>query len=122
MVKKISPFAKLRGDLDIGLPDDTGDEAYLAALQDGLEQTLAIEPDLVYFLAGADVHKNDRLGRLALTKAGIAARDRLVLQMCWERNIPVVVTMAGGYGRDINETVAIQLQTVQITAEFAEKY
>lgn len=117
--EKNFPFRKIAGDLDIGLPDGTGDDAYLTALQAGLKQTLATEPDIVYFLAGADVHKNDRLGRLALTKEGIAARDRLVLQMCRDRDMPVVVTMAGGYGRDIHETVAIQLQTVTIAAKFA---
>lgn len=115
--EKNFPFRKIPGDLDIGLPDGTEDDDYLAALQTGLEQTLAVEPEIVYFLAGADVHENDKLGRLALSKAGIAARDRLVLQMCRTRQIPVVVTMAGGYGRDIHETVAIQLQTVQIAAE-----
>lgn len=113
------PFRKIPGDLDIGLPDGTGDEAYLAALADGLAQVTAVAPKLVYFLAGADVHANDRLGRLALTKDGIAARDQLVLHTFRRRDIPVVVTMAGGYGRDIHETVAIQLQTVQIAASFA---
>lgn len=113
------PFRKIPGDLDIGLPDGTGDEAYLAAVAQGLEQVLAFHPEIIYFLAGADVHHHDRLGRLALTKAGIAARDRLVLQRCLENKIPVVVTMSGGYGRDIRETVAIQLQTVRIAAEFS---
>jgi acetoin utilization deacetylase AcuC-like enzyme len=108
------PFRKILGDLDIGLPDGTGDAEYLTALRDGLETTLATRPEIAYFLAGADVHKNDRLGKLALTKEGIAARDRLVLQTCRERGIAVVVTMAGGYGRDLHETVAIQPQTVQI--------
>ncbi|MCL4266425.1 MAG: histone deacetylase [Anaerolineae bacterium] len=112
------PFRKIPGDLDIGLPDGTGDEAYLSALQGGLETTLATKPDIAYFLAGADVHVNDRLGKLALSTAGIAARDRLVLQSCRSRGIPVVVTMAGGYGRDIHETVAIQLQTVWLCRDW----
>ncbi len=111
------PFRKIPGDLDIGLPDGTGDQEYLAALQDGLERALATKPDMAFFLAGADVHHDDRLGKLALTRAGIAARDRLVLQTCRRQGIPVVVTMAGGYGRDIHETVAIQLQTVKLCAE-----
>ncbi len=114
------PFRKIPGDLDIGLPDGTGDDDYLAALQEGLVQALVRQPGLAYFLAGADVHKNDRLGRLALTKAGIAARDQLVLQACQARGIPVVVTMAGGYGRDIHQTVAIQLQTVQLCQALSE--
>lgn len=116
--EKNFPFRKINGDLDIGLPDGTNDEAYLSALQNGLETALAVKPDMAYFLAGADVHKNDRLGRLGLTKEGIGARDRLVLQSCRERGIPVVVTMAGGYGRDIHETVAIQLQTVRLCRDW----
>lgn len=111
------PFRKIPGDLDIGLLNGTGDEEYLVALRGGLETALAVKPHIAYFLAGADVHKNDRLGKLALSKEGIAARDQLVLQSCRRRGIPVVVTMAGGYGRDIHETVAIQLQTIQLCHE-----
>ncbi len=70
--------------------------------------------DLVVYLAGADVYEHDRLGRLALTKAGIEARDRLVLELCRQEKLPVAVTMVGGYGRDITETVGIQAQTVHI--------
>lgn len=109
------PYRKIPGDLDIGLPDKTGDEDYLAALRIGLESALArSRPDLVVYLAGADVYKRDRLGRLALTKVGIGARDRLVFTRCRQANVPVAVTMAGGYGIDIHETVDIQFQTVQI--------
>lgn len=114
--EKNFPFRKFPGDLDIGLPDGTGDAAYLAALQTGLAQVLAFAPEVVFFLAGADVHKNDKLGRLALTSEGIKQRDHLVLQTFAAQNIPVVVTMAGGYGRNIHETVAIQLQTIRIAA------
>lgn len=120
--QKNFPFRKIPGDLDIGLPDGTGDEAYLAALGPAVAQTLdRSQPDLVIFLAGADVHEHDRLGRLGLTKAGIGDRDRLVLERCRQAGIPVAVTMAGGYGRDIHETVAIQLQTLQIAVSFADK-
>jgi acetoin utilization deacetylase AcuC-like enzyme len=112
------PFRKVPGDLDIGLPDDTGDGPYLAALAQGVEQTLGqSQPDLVIYLAGADVYEGDRLGRLCLTKAGIGARDRLVLSSCRDAGVPVAVTMAGGYGRSIEDTVAIQLQTIQIAAD-----
>lgn len=117
--EKNFPFNKIPSDLDIGLPDDTDDEAYLSALSQGVEQTLAqAQPYLVIYLAGADVFAGDRLGRLCLTKEGIAARDRLVLAQCREVGLPVAVTMAGGYGSSIEETVAIQLQTIQIAAEF----
>ena len=117
--EKNFPFHKVPSDLDIGLPDDTEDEAYLAALAEGIKETLSrSQPDLIIYLAGADVFAGDRLGRLCLTKAGIGARDRLVLSSCREAGVPVAVTMAGGYGRSVQETVAIQLQTIQITGEF----
>ena len=113
--EKNFPYRKIPSDLDIALPDKTGDEAYLAALGTGLESALTLaRPELIVYLAGADVYERDRLGRLALTKAGIGARDRLVLTRCRQANVPVAVTMAGGYGIDIHETVDIQLQTVQI--------
>lgn len=119
--EKNFPFRKVPGDLDIGLPDDTGDDDYLAALAGGVAQTLArSQPDLVIYLAGADVFAGDRLGRLSLTQAGIGARDQLVLGRCREAGVPIAVTMAGGYGRSIHDTVAIQLQTVQTAAAFWE--
>ncbi|PID85416.1 MAG: histone deacetylase [Chloroflexi bacterium] len=115
--EKNFPFHKIPSNLDIALPDDIEDEAYLRALQPGIEQTLAqAKPELVIYLAGADVFAGDRLGRLCLTKEGIGKRDRLALAHCWEAGVSVAVTMAGGYGRSIHETVAIQLQTVQIAA------
>lgn len=120
--QKNFPFRKTPGDLDIGLDDNTGDEAYLAALQPGLQRALALaRADLAIYLSGADPHINDRLGRLSLTKAGLAARDRLVLSRCRQANLPVAVLMAGGYGKQVEETVAIYLQTLQIAAEFATK-
>jgi acetoin utilization deacetylase AcuC-like enzyme len=111
--EKNFPYRKIPSDLDISLPDNTGDATYLAALRTGLEKALArARADLVVYLAGADVYRHDRLGRLALTKAGIQSRDQLVLEMCRQANVPVAVTMAGGYGRVIEETVDIQFQTV----------
>lgn len=116
--EKNFPYRKIPSDLDINLPDNTGDDAYLASLRAGLDQALAeAQAELVVYLAGADVYERDRLGRLALTKGGIAARDRLVLNICRRANLPVAVTMAGGYGIDIHETVDIQFQTVQIALE-----
>ena len=116
--EKNFPFRKIPGDLDIGLPDYTGDDAYLAALEPALRTAVTrARADLVIDLAGADVHEQDRLGRLCLTKAGVGARDRLVLGLCRAAGLPVAVTMAGGYGRSLPETVAVQLQTIQITAQ-----
>ncbi len=114
------PFHKERSDLDIALPTDTGDEAYLAALDDGLAEAIErSRADLAIYLAGADAHENDRLGKLKLTKAGIGARDRMVFAACYAAGLPVAVTMAGGYGRDIAVTVDVQFQTVVLAAELA---
>lgn len=106
------PFRKERSDLDVELPDGCGDDEYLAALQQAL-QTLQqrFEPDLALYLAGADPHEGDRLGRLALTDRGMQARDQRVFDWLWQRRVPVAMVMAGGYGRDIATTVRVQRQT-----------
>ncbi|HEX6361435.1 MAG TPA: histone deacetylase, partial [Albitalea sp.] len=110
------PFRKVAGDIDIDLPDRCGDAAYLDALDAALASLWArhgaTPPGLVFYLAGADPHENDRLGRLALTAAGLAERDRRVLAACRSRGVPLALTMAGGYGRDIHATVAIHLRTL----------
>lgn len=116
--EKNFPFRKEPSDLDIALTDGACDEVYLAALDKGLTETfMRTQPDLIIYLAGADPHKDDTLGRLALTSDGLATRDRLVLTACRERGIPVAITMAGGYGKRIEDTVAIHLQTIQIAME-----
>lgn len=108
------PLRKERSDLDIELPDRTGDQAYLDAVEVGLAQAIeASRAELAIFLAGADPHENDRLGRLAVTMNGLAERDRLVFEALRTKGIPVVLTMAGGYGKDVNETVAIQWASVR---------
>lgn len=107
------PFRKQQSDLDIALPDATGDTAYLDALEWGVRQVFAIaRPDLVIYLAGADPYYDDRLGRLSLTKAGLAERDRLVFSYCRAAGVPVAVTMAGGYARQISDTVDIHTHTI----------
>ena len=107
------PFAKEAGDLDIELADGTGDEEYLRSLERGLEETLArSRPQLAIYLAGADPFEGDRLGRLKLTKAGLARRDELVFERLLAGRIPVAIAMAGGYGRDIDDTVAIHAATI----------
>lgn len=107
------PFQKEPGDLDIPLPDGTGDEAYLAALEPGLCHALErAQAGLAIYLAGADPFHGDRLGRLALTKAGLLARDRMVLSMCKTAGIPVAVVMAGGYAPAIEDIVDIHFQTI----------
>ncbi|WP_448336433.1 histone deacetylase family protein [Chloroflexus aurantiacus] len=111
------PFRKQQSDLDIALPDATGDTAYLDALEWGVRQVFAIaRPDLVIYLAGADPYYDDRLGRLSLTKAGLAERDRLVFSYCRAAGVPVAVTMAGGYARQISDTVDIHTHTIAAAA------
>lgn len=115
--EKNFPFRKYPSDLDVGLPDGAADETYLGALDVSLDAAFpAARPDLVLYLAGADPFVGDRLGRLALTKAGLAARDQLVLDRCRAAGVPVVILMAGGYGRDINDTVDIYHQTIALAA------
>ena len=114
------PFHKVAGTLDVELPDGTGDERYLAELHRALPGVLAAsEPDLVIYIAGADPHEGDQLGRLSLTFDGLARRDAFVLHSCREVGIPVAITIGGGYGRRIEDTVAAHLRTVKVAAEVA---
>jgi acetoin utilization deacetylase AcuC-like enzyme len=112
------PYRKSVGDLDVALPDGTGDAAYLAALEPRLRELLdGFRPDLVCYLAGADPLHSDRLGRLALSHAGLLARDRRVLELCAERCLPVVVTLGGGYAVPPEDTIAVHLNTVRALLE-----
>ena len=114
------PFHKVAGTLDIELADGTSDERYLAELNAALPRVLADSaPDLVVYIAGADPHEGDALGRLALTFDGLARRDAFVLESCREVGIPVAITIGGGYGRRIEDTVAAHLRTVRIAASLA---
>lgn len=114
------PFQKVPGRLDVELADGTGDEEYLDILSRSLPSVLAESaPDLAIYLAGADPHEGDSLGRLALTFRGLARRDSMVLESCRAVGIPVAVTIAGGYGRDIATTVQVHVNTVQVVAGFA---
>lgn len=116
------PFTKAVSDLDVALPDGTQDDAYLAALEQALsDMFVRFAPQLIIYLAGADVYEGDRLGRLKLSKNGLAARDHLVMQAAYERRLPVAIAMAGGYAREIAETVAMHLQTVSIAAAYCAK-
>lgn len=114
------PFRKVAGDLDIELADRTGDDAYLALLAEALPRVIdAAHPDLVIYLAGADPHERDRLGRLSLTFDGLARRDSMVLDQCREVGIPVAVTIAGGYGNPIDDTVQVHVTTTAIAARYS---
>ncbi|MDQ0140047.1 histone deacetylase family protein [Cupriavidus necator] len=121
--EKNYPFRKEASDLDVGLPDGCDDEAYAQALQAALDTLFSrFEPDLLIYLAGADPHEGDRLGRLKLTMAGLARRDRLVFDAAQARRLPVAVTMAGGYGNQIEDTVAVHAQTVRLAAQYHGRY
>jgi acetoin utilization deacetylase AcuC-like enzyme len=111
------PFRKVPSDLDVDLPDGCTDAAYLEALDVALatlwRRHCSAAPGLVFYVAGADAHEGDRLGRLKLSAAGLAERDRRVFSACRERGIAVAVSMAGGYGHNIDDTVSVHLRTLQ---------
>ncbi len=100
------PRIKRTSDLDVALPDDTEDDAYLEILRSYLPRLLDdVRPDLVFYDAGVDPHRDDRFGKLALTDAGLAARDRYVLESCRATETPVAAVIGGGYDRDLARLV-----------------
>jgi acetoin utilization deacetylase AcuC-like enzyme len=110
--EKNFPFRKVPSDLDVGLPDGCTDGPYLEALGRALiEMSERFKPDFLIYLAGADAHEGDRLGRLKLTEAGMAARDQKVFDWALASNIPMIICMGGGYGHDLRSTVAVQMNT-----------
>jgi acetoin utilization deacetylase AcuC-like enzyme len=120
--EKNFPFRKEEGDLDVGLPDGTGDAVYLEALQAALGAAARrFDAQVMFFLAGADPHENDRLGRLNLTTEGLRTRDELVFKHAEALGIPVAVSMAGGYGRDVEETVAIHCNSIKAALLWQER-
>jgi acetoin utilization deacetylase AcuC-like enzyme len=107
------PSWKPRGSLDIGLPDGTGDETFLDDLREALPAVLASHPQCVFYLAGADPYEDDQLGGLALTQGGLRARDRMVIDASRAAEVPLVITLAGGYARRVEDTVAIHVATIE---------
>nr|WP_216862262.1 histone deacetylase [Polynucleobacter sp. 15G-AUS-farblos] len=117
------PFQKEVSDLDFGLADECEDQTYLKALENCLDQLdRRFRPDSLIFLAGADPHEGDRLGRLKISSAGMRLRDETVLQYALNRNLPIALSMAGGYGKEIESTVQIHFQTIKTALEFQNKY
>lgn len=113
------PFRKESSDLDVGLPDDCDDRAYAKALDEALDTLFSrFTPDLLIYLAGADPHEGDRLGRLKLSTKGLAHRDSMVFDAAFERRLPVAVAMGGGYGNRIEDTVAVHAQTVALASAY----
>jgi acetoin utilization deacetylase AcuC-like enzyme len=119
--EKNFPFRKEPSDLDVDLPDGCTDDPYLEALDAALAEAWRRQqgslPGLAFYLAGADPHENDRLGRLKLSTEGLAERDRRVFAALRERGIPVALSMAGGYGRELATTVAVQRRTLELAFE-----
>jgi acetoin utilization deacetylase AcuC-like enzyme len=111
------PFRRVPSDLDIDLPDETDDHAYLHALADVLPAISAFRPDILLYLSGVDPLKEDRLGRLALTHDGLAERDRMVLEFARRRGIPVSIAIGGGYANPISISVAAYANTFRIARD-----
>jgi acetoin utilization deacetylase AcuC-like enzyme len=121
--QKNFPFRKEASDLDVELPDGCGDDDYLHALEGALDELdRRFEPGLVIYLAGADPHEGDRLGRLKLTWDGLEARDRRVFDWAWQRRIPLAFAMAGGYGNRIEDTVQVQVNTFAVATQYAARW
>jgi acetoin utilization deacetylase AcuC-like enzyme len=121
--EKNFPFRKEPGDLDVDLPDGTTDDAYLQALERALDELAhRFDPGLVIYLAGADPHEGDRLGRLKLTWDGLEARDRRVFDWAWQRGVPLAFAMAGGYGHRIEDTVQVQVNTFGVALAYAQRW
>jgi acetoin utilization deacetylase AcuC-like enzyme len=121
--QKNFPFRKEASKLDVDLPDGCRDDEYLHALERALEELdRRFEPGLVIYLAGADPHEGDRLGRLKLTWDGLEARDRRVFEWAWQRGLPLAFAMAGGYGTRIEDTVQVQVNTFKVAAQYAARW
>lgn len=107
------PLLKAQSTLDVELADGTSDEVYLTTLAEHLPRVFAHQPDIIFYLGGADPFVGDKLGRLSLSLAGLRARDEFVLTECSKRGIPVATVMSGGYAADINDTVEIHCNTIR---------
>jgi acetoin utilization deacetylase AcuC-like enzyme len=107
------PMWKPRGSLDIGLANGAGDEQYLHHLEESMPKVLGSDPQCVFYLAGADPYEDDQLGGLRLTRSGLRRRDRLVIEAVGRAGVPLVITLAGGYARQLEDTVAIHVATIE---------
>jgi acetoin utilization deacetylase AcuC-like enzyme len=115
------PYPKPPSTLDINLRDGVEDAEYLDELEKGLDQALGnFQPDLIYYVAGADPYRDDQLGGLKLSIEGLEKRDRLVFEKARAKNIPVAVTLAGGYARRVEDTVEIHANTISLAKEFGK--
>ena len=116
--QKNYPFKKQNSDFDMPFEDNTKDEVYLDALKNNLPRLVdAFEPDFIFYLAGVDVLKTDKLGRLGLSMAGCKSRDRFVLTFCKRHNIPVQVSMGGGYSIHLKDIINAHSNTFELAQE-----
>nr|WP_216864025.1 histone deacetylase [Polynucleobacter sp. MWH-Berg-3C6] len=116
------PFKKEQSDLDLGLADGCNDETYLSSLEQCLDELSSrFKADCLIYLAGADPHEGDRLGRLKISTDGMRLRDETVFQYALDRNLPLAMSMAGGYGKEIESTVDIHFQTIRTALQFQQQ-
>jgi acetoin utilization deacetylase AcuC-like enzyme len=116
------PVPKEFSDLDIGLEDRVGDDEYLSRLEKGLIASLdKFQPDIAFYVGGADPYREDQLGGLGLTIEGLEARDRLVFEQLRKRGVPIAMTLAGGYARRVEDTVRIHVNAIRAAAEIARR-
>lgn len=121
--EKNFPFRKEASTIDVELPDGCTDEPYLQAVSHALEALESrFDAGLLLYVAGADPHEGDRLGRLHISTDGMEARDRMVFDWAWQRRIPLAMSMAGGYGRQIDTTLAVQLNTYRVATDYWQRW
>jgi acetoin utilization deacetylase AcuC-like enzyme len=116
------PLFKEISNLDIELPDKTSDREYLETLNEALPRVFLHNPDIVFYLGGADPFEKDKLGRLGLTMNGLMKRDEAVLSFARERDVPIVTLMSGGYAQDVNDTVEIHCNTIRAVKKVFANY
>jgi len=117
------PFKKEQSDLDLGLADGCSDQTYLESLEQCLDKLSSrFQADCLIYLAGADPHEGDRLGRLKISKEGMRLRDEAVFQYALDKKLPVAMSMAGGYGKEIGSTIDIHFQTIRTGLQFQQQY
>jgi len=116
------PLFKARSSLDVELKDGTGDGEYLQVVNESLQLVFAHEPEIIFYLAGADPFAGDKLGKLNLSVEGLRARDERVLRECYVREIPVTTVMSGGYGKQLSDTVEIHCNTIRSVKEVFEPH
>jgi acetoin utilization deacetylase AcuC-like enzyme len=115
------PMWKPRGSLDIGLMDGTGDAEYVERLANALPTVMASNPECLFYLAGADPYEDDQLGGLHLTRDGLRARDRIVVEYARMTRVPMVIVLAGGYARRVEDTVSVHVATMEEASGLADQ-